>query len=164
MHVLPQALSAVAVGAGATLFMDLWLLLLKRLGLPTLDFALLGRWAGHLLRGRLRHDAIRHAAPMPAERLLGWLLHYAVGLALGALLLLWAGPDWLRHPTLAPALVFGLVSAALPLLVLQPALGAGIASRRTPQPALNVLRSLCNHLVFGLGLFLAARLLASLPL
>ena len=48
-------LSAVAIGAGATVVMDMWLLLLKRLNVPGLNFALLGRWVGHMLRGRLAH-------------------------------------------------------------------------------------------------------------
>lgn len=51
-------LSAVAIGAGATVVMDMWLLLLKRLNVPGLNFALLGRWAGHMLRGRLAHQSI----------------------------------------------------------------------------------------------------------
>ena len=38
----------VAIGIGATALMDLWLTLLKALGLPTLNFALLGRWVGHM--------------------------------------------------------------------------------------------------------------------
>lgn len=51
-------LRAVLIGAGATLVMDLWALLLKRLfGLPSLDYALVGRWLGHLPRGRLTHPA-----------------------------------------------------------------------------------------------------------
>jgi hypothetical protein len=49
-----------------------------------------------------------------------------------------------------------------PLFVLQPALGAGIASSRTPTPVFNSVKSLVTHTVFGLGLFLAARATASL--
>ena len=42
---------AALLGIGATAVMDAWLLLLKRLGVPTLNFAFIGRWVGHLLRG-----------------------------------------------------------------------------------------------------------------
>ena len=52
-------------------------------------------------------------------------------------------------------------TVAAPWLVMQPAMGAGIASRRTPTPGRNRARSLANHLVFGLGLYLAAALTAS---
>ena len=50
MHLL---FSIVLIGVGATLVMDMWTLLLKRLGVTTLNYAMVGRWAGHLLRGRL---------------------------------------------------------------------------------------------------------------
>lgn len=43
---------------------------------------------------------------------------------------------------------------------MQPAMGAGIAAANTPTPWKNRLRSLANHAVFGLGLYLAAALLA----
>jgi hypothetical protein len=47
-----------------------------------------------------------------------------------------------------------------PLFVLQPLLGAGFASSRTATPMKNVLRSIANHAVFGLGLYLLAQLAA----
>lgn len=155
-------LQAALVGLGATACMDLWLLLLRRAGVPTLDFALLGRWVGHLGRGRFAHAAIRQAPPLPGERVLGWLAHYAVGLAFGLLLLALQGPAWLSVPTVGPALAWGLATVAAPLLVMQPAMGAGIASLRTPAPGANLLRSLANHAVFGLGLYLSAVALAPL--
>jgi hypothetical protein len=43
-----------------------------------------------------------------------------------------------------------------PLFILQPALGAGIASSKTPAPVFNTVKSLVTHMVFGLGLYLAA--------
>jgi Protein of unknown function (DUF2938) len=155
-------MQAALVGVGATACMDLWLLLLRRAGLPTLDFALLGRWVGHLGRGRFSHAAIRLAAPVPGERLLGWGCHYAVGITFSLLLLALVGPAWLARPSAAPALAWGLATVAAPLFVLQPAMGAGIASRRTPAPLANLLRSLANHAVFGLGLFFSAAVLAPL--
>jgi hypothetical protein len=45
---------------------------------------------------------------------------------------------------------------ALPLFVMQPAMGAGVASSGTPTPLKNCLRSLANHTVFGLGLYVSA--------
>jgi hypothetical protein len=150
----------IAVGVAATAVMDLWLLGLKRAGIPTLDFALLGRWTGHLMRGRFAHDAIRRAAPIPRERLLGWLTHYGVGIAFAAVPVAWQGADWLTRPALVPALAWGLATVAAPLFVMQPAMGAGIASSRTAAPLKNVLRSLSNHAVFGLGLYLGAVSLA----
>lgn len=157
----PTAVRVLLVGAGATATMDLWLWLQKRaLGMPSLDFALVGRWVGHGLgRGRWLHDSIRRAEPLRGERALGWALHYAVGVAFAALLVALAGTAWLREPSLGPALAVGVGTVIAPLFVMQPALGAGIASSRTVAPLRNSLRSVANHAVFGAGLYLAAALI-----
>lgn len=43
---------------------------------------------------------------------------------------------------------------------LQPGMGLGIAGARTPDPTATRLRSLVNHTVFGLGLYVAALICA----
>lgn len=164
MEALPALFDAVVVGIGATGVMDLWLLMLKRSRVPTMDFALLGRWVGHLLRGRVAHDAIRRAHPIAGELCLGWLTHYAVGIVFAVLWVALHGATWLEAPTVLPALVWGVATAAAPLFVLQPAMGAGVASSRTPAPLMNSLRSVVNHAVFGLGLYLSATALALPPI
>ena len=152
---------AVAIGIGATAVMDLWLRLLQSLGLPTLNFALLGRWVGHMPRGRWAHPGIAMAAPVRGEQALGWAAHYATGIAFAQLLAALAGPQWLRAPSLGPALGFGIATVVLPLFVMQPAMGAGFASSRTATPVLNSLKSVANHTAFGLGLYAAALALAT---
>ncbi|WP_294992720.1 DUF2938 domain-containing protein [uncultured Stenotrophomonas sp.] len=153
---------AVLIGVGATAVMDLWALLQRRLfGIPSLDFAMVGRWLGHLRRGRFRHDGIGRSAPVRGERVLGWAAHYVIGVIFAGLLLAWVGVGWARAPTLLPALTFGIVSVAAPFFNLQPGMGAGIAASRTPAPGKARLRSLVAHSVFGLGLYLAAWLLAA---
>lgn len=152
----------VAIGVGGTLTMDAWALLLRRFGVPSLNFAFLGRWIGHLPQGRLIHASIARAESVRGERLLGWTAHYGIGIGFSALLLQSFGLDWARSPSLGPALLIGVVTVAAPLLILQPALGAGIASSKTPRPIFNSLKSLLTHSVFGLGLYLAA--LATAPL
>ena len=146
------------IGIGATAIMDIWLLLLQRLGVPTLNFAMIGRWAGHWPSGVWRHAAIADAAPVKWELPLGWLVHYATGVAFAALLVGIVGTQWVHSPTLLPATGLGLATIAAPWLLMQPAMGAGIASSKTQSPAKNRARSLVNHTVFGLGLYLAALL------
>ncbi len=141
--------------------MDLWLTLLKRMGVPTLNFALLGRWIGHLFRGRLAHAAIGQAPPIPGELAWGWLTHYGVGLVFAALLVAKQGEAWVLDPTPWPAIAWGMLTVGAPLFVMQPAMGAGLASSKTPTPLKNCLRSLANHTVFGLGLYLSAALIAA---
>jgi hypothetical protein len=79
-----------------------------------------------------------------------------VGIGFAAALLATCGMAWAGAPSLLPALGVGLASVAAPWFVMQPAMGSGIASSRTPAPARNRLRSLANHTVFGAGLYLAA--------
>jgi hypothetical protein len=153
-------LRTALVGAGATLMTDAWLALLGRLGVPTLDVALIGRWVAHVARGRWRHAAIRQASPVAGERALGWLAHYAVGIGFAALLVGVAGPAWLHRPTWVPAVAVGVCTVAAPLFVMQPAMGLGFAASRTPTPWANRLRSLATHTVFGWGLYLWAAAIA----
>jgi len=148
---------SLLIGAGATVTMDVWAAVLRRLGVPSLDLALLGRWIGHLPRGRFIHDGIARTAPVRGERLIGWCAHYAIGATFAALLLTVAGLQWARSPTLCPALAVGLVTVMAPWFVLQPALGAGVMSWKTPRPGFNSGKSLVTHAVFGFGLFLAAQ-------
>jgi len=143
---------ALVIGVGATLVMDTWGIVRRPLlGLPRLDYGLLGRWFGHMVDGRFRHQAIAAAEPIPRERLIGWTMHYLIGVSFAVLLLGTTGPEWLDRPTLGPALLIGMGTSAAPLLVMQPAMGG------TGSPRANVarLQSLVTHTVYGLGLYLA---------
>lgn len=154
-------LAALPIGIGATAVMDLWGLLLRRLGVATLNFAMVGRWAGHLLQGRMRHEAIAKAEPVRHERVWGWVIHYGIGVLFAMLLVVMVGESRLQAPTLWPAVVVGLSTVAAPLCFMQPAMGAGFFASRTPTPARNCLKSVVTHVVFGVGLFLSAVLIAA---
>ena len=148
------------IGIGATALMDIWLLVLARLGGPPSSSALIGRWVGHMPRGRFVHAAIARAQPVRFELAWGWLTHYAIGIAYAVVLVGIAGWAWARQPTLLPALAFGVATVAAPMLVMQPAMGAGFAASNTPTPLKTALRSTANHAVFGLGLYAAAVVIA----
>lgn len=148
--------SSIMTGVGATAVVDVWGLARKPLlGQPVPDYRLLGRWVGHMRYGRFRHDRMAAAAPIPDEGRIGWAVHYLTGIGFAALLVGAAGLEWVRHPTPGPALLTGIVTVAAPFLVMQPAMGAGIAARRTPNPAAARVQSLTTHAVFGVGLYLA---------
>ncbi|MBL0121674.1 MAG: DUF2938 family protein [Betaproteobacteria bacterium] len=146
----------ILVGTLATILLDLWILLLKRLKVPTLDMALLGRWIGHLMQVRPMRGPIAGATPVRGESGIGWVAHYAIGIVFAFLFVGVIGDEWTRQPTLVPALLFGIATVAAPLFILQPAMGAGIASSRTRTPLRNVAKSVVNHAVFGGGIFAAA--------
>ncbi|OOS55962.1 hypothetical protein BTG58_05465 [Acinetobacter baumannii] len=150
----------LCLGVGATIIMDIWLLLLKRLHLPSLNFTLLGRWVGWIFRGKFIHASIAQSPAIQREYVLGWLAHYSVGILFTFSFVLIVGDVWLRHPQFSSAFIFGVITVLIPFFVMQPAMGAGIASTKTTQPLHNCLRSLMNHTIFGCGLYLSAQLLA----
>lgn len=153
----------ILTGLGATLAMDLASLLRHRwLGSPLPNYALVGRWIGHMSHGQLRHAAIAASPAIRGERAIGWSTHYATGIAFAGLLLAVGGAPWFDQPTLGPALLTGIVTVLAPFLLLQPAMGAGLAARLTPRPAAARRQSFINHVTFGLGLYLAASLVASI--
>lgn len=141
-------------GVGATLVMDAWSVVRKHVfGTALPEYGLVGRWLAYLARGRWRHESIKSTPPVRGERAIGWVAHYAIGIGYAAILLGVWGLDWVRHPTITPALLVGIGTVAVPFLVMQPGMGAGIAASRTPNPAAARLQSLVTHAVFGLGLY-----------
>lgn len=156
-------LRALLMGAIATAFLDLFNVFQKRvLRAPVPDWRLVGRWVGHFPQGRFAHASIAKAAPVPAEHALGWIAHYAVGISFAMLAILVWGLDWARHPTLLPALITGVASVVAPFFILQPGMGHGIAASKAPNPNQARVRSLISHTVFGIGLYVAALLVAAL--
>lgn len=146
----------VLIGVAATAVMDLWLFILSRLGVPTTDWRLVGRWVGQMRRGQFAHSSIAMAPFVRGEHALGWLTHYGVGIAYAVALVAFAGMEWTSAPSILPALLFGAGTVAVPLLVMQPAMGYGFAGSKTASPLKSCLRSFANHTVFGAGLYVAA--------
>jgi hypothetical protein len=136
--------------------MDIWATIAKHiLRLPTADWALVGRWFGHMPRGILAHNPIANSPVIPNELAIGWVAHYCTGLVYGAAYL-WIVQSLLStNPSLTSALVFGLVTLIAPWLIMQPSMGAGIFASKTPHPSLVRLVNLSMHVVFGACLYLA---------
>jgi Protein of unknown function (DUF2938) len=148
---------SLVMGVASTALLDLWALLLNRLfgfGLP--NWAMVGRWLAHLPRGQFAHDDIGKAAPAPGELIAGWIFHYAVGITFAAATLAIGGAAWAKTPTLALPMIVGLVTVGCGWFILQPALGAGIAASRKPDAGRIRSLNIAGHIVFGLGLWLAA--------
>lgn len=159
----PYILAAFLAGLGATLLIDLWALVLKRgFNIPSLSYCLLGRWILHMPGGTFAHPSIAAAPPRPHECAVGWVAHYSIGVVFALLFVSLASWRWLEHPTLLPALAFGVVTTLMPYLVMQPAFGLGIAASKTPRPAQARIKSLMTHTVYGVGLYLWAMLLRPL--
>ena len=150
-------ISAILMGLGATLTFDIWGLLLKRaFGIAPSNICLVGRWVRYMPQATFTHVNIASSPPKHAECTVGWIAHYLIGISFAGGFVLLAGHHWLLHPTLIPAIVFGVGTVLAPFLIMQPAFGLGFAASKTPNPAQARVRSLMNHMAFGTGLYLFA--------
>jgi hypothetical protein len=150
-------LGAVVVGLGATLFMDVLALFLKRVfSIPLANYCLVGRWLCYMPEGTFTHANIAAAPQKRAECTVGWIAHYVIGAVYALALVTFVSGSWLARPTLWPAMVFGMGSVLAPYLIMQPSFGLGIAASRTPNPTQARLRSLVAHTAFGVGLYVCA--------
>ena len=143
-------------GIGATAVMDLWGIARKfLLNIPLPNYGMVGRWIAHMAHWQFHHDAIAGSPSIRGERIIGWTAHYLIGITFAALLIgLW-GESWVHTPTLCAALVIGIGTVAAPFFLMQPGMGAGIASSRTRAPNSARIQSIISHTVFGLGLYVS---------
>ena len=149
--------TGIVMGVLATAAMDLWAMVLSRFaGQPMPNWAMPGRWAAHVLRGRVFHPAIADAAPVPGELQIGWAFHYTVGIAYGIALALIMGSAWLAAPTFLPAWIFSILMVGFGWFLLQPGMGLGWAASRTPNPWKLRGLNLAAHTIFALGLWVGA--------
>ncbi len=156
-------IATVFVGLGATFVMDMWTVFLNRaFAIPLPNYCFVGRWLRHMAKGTFTHPSIAGATRQPAECPIGWIAHYTIGAVFALGLVALASTQWLRSPTLMPALAFGIVTVGFPLFIMQPAFGFGLAASKAPDPMQARLRSLMNHVVFGVGLYLSALALSSI--
>ena len=137
--------------------MDLLAMLLKRaFGISSADYCLVGRWFCYMREGTFKHSNIAKASKQHRECLVGWIAHYVIGAIYALMFVALVSSSWLAHPTVLPAVLFGLCTVLVPFLIMHPSFGLGIAASRTPNPAQARLRSLMAHLTFGVGLYVCA--------
>lgn len=156
---LTAIILTLLLGIGATIVMDLWAVLLKLAGYPTLNIAMIGRWVGHMVHGQFFHHPISQSAPIKGENILGWLAHYGIGIIFAFIFIFLSGEFWFIFPTFWPAYIWGAITVAAPYFMMQPALGAGIAASRTPNPNKARLLSFLSHSAYGAGLYLTGLIL-----
>ena len=146
---------ATIIGLGATLTTDLWALFIKRVfKIPAPNYCLVGRWLRTMPEGIFKHSNIASATPKSAECLVGWIAHYMIGVLFAIIFIAVVGNNWLLHPTLIPAIIFGVITVLAPFFIMQPSFGLGWAASKTPNPMQARLRSLMAHTAFGIGLYL----------
>ena len=162
-HLAISFISAILIGLGATLTFDLWALFLKHaFRITPSNFCLVGRWLRTMPEGTFTHSNIASAPQKSAECTVGWIAHYLIGITFAIAFIAFVGSNWLQHPTLIPAIVFGIVTVLAPFCLMQPAMGLGLAASRTSNPTQARLRSLLNHTAFGVGLYFFGWLVSGL--
>ena len=160
-NVIDSLLAAIFIGLGATLTFDVWSLFLRyAFKITPSNFCLVGRWLRTMPEGIFKHSSIASAPRKSAECTIGWIAHYGTGVLFAVAFLALASNHWLQRPKLIPAIVFGIVTVLAPFLIMQPAFGYGVAASKTPNPVEAMLRSLMNHAVFGIGIYLFGLLLS----
>jgi hypothetical protein len=159
MYSIPTLfLHGIIIGIAATVILDIWVLVAKRAyDAAPANWALAGRWFAHMKDGIYRHDNIAEAMPVRGELAIGWIAHYVVGIVYGILVVaIWFFQN-ASYPTLYAPLLVGLVLATCAAwFLMQPGLGLGVAARKTPDPLRMRLRTIVNHVVFTLALYLSA--------
>lgn len=158
--VMETALWASIIGIGATAILDLWIAAGSRfLGIPGPDWAMVGRWFGHMPSGRFIQEDIVQTSPIRGELVLGWIVHYATGVVYGLILVILWGDEWLRQPTILPPLILLWAFLIAPYFMMMPGMGEGIAASKTQKPNFERLKSVVGHSVFGSGMYLTALLI-----
>lgn len=153
-------INTIIIGLGATLTTDLWALFMKRtFKVPAPNYCLVGRWLRTMPEGIFKHSNIASAPQKSAECAVGWIAHYLIGVMFAIIFIAATGNNWLQHPTLIPAIIFGVVTVLVPFFIMQPSFGFGFAASKTPNPTQARLRSLMTHTAFGVGLYLCALLI-----
>lgn len=147
------------IGFGATLIADGWTFFLSEFGVKSQFMTFLGRWLGYFPKGVFIHHTILDTTPIKGEIVIGWIAHYATGIAFAFLFVFLAGKKWLESPRLTPAFLFGMLTLILPLLIFVPAIGFGNPLLHLPETKLPLLRTLAYHAVFALGFYLTAKIL-----
>lgn len=148
--------AGVAAGVLATMTMDAAMLAAAVVGgtafsADRLGAGMIGRWVGGLVRGRWHAGDISRQPAQRGELVLGIATHYATGVVLTEAFVLaprrWVGSRGFRAGT-----AYGVSTAVLPLLVMFPSMGYGIAGLASGEAARLVRIMLVGHIAFGVGI------------
>jgi len=143
----------LVAGVLGTAAMDMGNLLFLRAGLLLkIEVGMIGRMAAGWTRGRLRYRHPGEMEEVTNEKALGYLAHYAIGVALAfpyvqGWKILVGGPV-----SPAWAILYGVGTTVASWFFVYPCMGFGAFGRRSPDGLRAVLSPLANHFFYGLGL------------
>ena len=144
----------VVAGVFATVVLDVWQRVLHAAtGIPPTNWGIVGRWFGHMPRGRFVHTAIGEAEPVAGEAAIGWIMHYLIGVIYGVAYVGLFTVVLAGTPTLLNGFLFGLASVAIPWFLMQPCLGLGAMGSKAPNPNIPRYGALAAHCIYGVALY-----------
>jgi hypothetical protein len=143
----------IVAGVFATVVMDVWQRILHAAtGIPPTNWGIVGRWFGHIPRGRFVHESIGDAEPVANEAAIGWIMHYLIGIGYGVVYV-WMMAALFDGPTLMNGFLFGLASVVIPWFMFQPCLGLGVMGAKAPNPNIPRYTALAAHCLYGVSLY-----------
>jgi hypothetical protein len=148
-------------GVIATMSMDvLTAIAIQLRAIAPLSPNVVGRWFASVARAHPFQEDIARATPGSHELAIAVPGHYAIGMFLTALFVLVAHRVGWQAKSLSPALVFGVCTSVFPWLLMFPAMGYGFFGAHGPAGTRLFVSSLVSHIFFGLGLWIAVRMMS----
>lgn len=142
------------LGVFATAIIDVWATFSNRvLKFPRTNWAMVGRWLGHIQYGKLTHNPISSSSSIKYENTVGWIFHYLIGVFYAFFYIAFVVLVLDKEPTLLSGWIFGLITILSPWFILQPSLGFGICGSQAPQPNMVRLQHFAIHSIFGIALY-----------
>jgi len=151
---MEEFIKIIILGLLSTASIDIWATFSNRyLGFPRTNWALVGRWIGHIPKGVFFHRPVSSSPEIGNEKAIGWLFHYFIGIVYAAFYFYVVTFLENGEPTIFIAWIFGLVTILSPWFIMQPALGLGICAVKAPSPNMVRLQNFAIHSIFGIALY-----------
>ena len=159
-----KAFKTILIGVGATFTIDCFTFIISLFGNSPRGILFVGRWLAYMPQGKFLHHTIIETPSIANELIIGQIAHYCIGITFAFLLVKMFGEKWLSKPTLHPAFIIAIVTLIIPVFILQPALGFGIAFSNMPQQIHLLTKTVVIHTIYGFGLYFSAVVLNSITL
>lgn len=154
-----KIVKTILIGIGGTAAIDCFTFLVSLIGNTPRGILFVGRWLAYMPKGKFFHHTIIETPSIANELIIGQIAHYSIGIIFAFLLVVVYGEKWLVNPRLFPAIIIAFITLIPPIFILQPALGFGIAFSNMPIPGLLLLKIYLIHMVYGIGLYLSAKIM-----
>lgn len=148
-----KIVKTIIIGISATATIDCFTYIVSFFGQTPRGVLFVGRWLAYFSKRQFVHNTIIESTSVDNELLIGQIAHYGIGIAFAFMLIKIYGEIWLTTPKLGPALTLAIITLVTSILILQPALGFGIAFSNMPNQIALLTKTVFIHLIYGFGLY-----------